>query len=70
MVREPRIKFLRDIIEPATSEHPDLILAKKGEYGRIYQEKSDGRYSVYWDNWQNETFLAEIDKDFVVSDYE
>lgn len=58
MEKGARIKFLTDIDEGATGDHPAFQLAKKGEYGTINEKRKDGWYSVFWDGWKQASFLA------------
>lgn len=59
MEKGTRIKFLVDIIEPATGDHPTYQLAVKGDLGTINEKRDNGWYSVYWDGWKAAPFLAE-----------
>ena len=58
MEKGTRIKFLTDIDEGVTGDHPAFQLAKKGEYGTIKEKRKDGWYSVFWDGWKQAPFLA------------
>ena len=64
-----RIKFRRDIFESATGDHPEFILARKGEPGTIVDHvKSDKEYPyrVTWDGWPHS--FAACDADFTKAD--
>jgi len=65
MEKGTRIKFLQDIIDPATGDHPTFQLAIKGQLGTINEKRDNGWYSVYWDGWKSAPFLAK-EKEFEV----
>ncbi len=58
-----RIRFPREISEPATGDHPKFLLASAGEEGEIvsYNENSVFPYSVKADSWPNSFGANKID---------
>jgi hypothetical protein len=68
MEKGTRIKFLVDIIENATGDHPTFQLAIKDQYGTINEKINDNWYSVYWDGWKQAPFLAKPDEFEVCED--
>jgi len=68
------IIFLKEITEDATGDHPDYLLAKKGQKGTIdYQRKfsidgsqSNEWYNVYWEGWKSASFAAQINVEFKI----
>ncbi len=74
-----RIRFTHTIIESATGDHPDFLLAQYGSYGAIEGYISDDllkaraqhgcedyRYKVVWDGYTEAGFYASEGKDFTV----
>lgn len=61
-----RIRFLRDIEEGPTGEHPAYIYARKGERGRITKVGMcwEG-FWVKWDGWPQAAFGCQS-KDFEI----
>ena len=54
MPKGSRIKFLEEIIEPATGDHPEFLLAKKGGTGHIVGKRPAilrFDYNVLWDEY-------------------
>jgi len=50
-----RIRFLKTLIEPADGDHPEFLMAKEGDLGRIVKKRSANShwdYSVTWDGFQ------------------
>ena len=61
-----KIEFLHDIIEPVTADHPEFLLARKGDCGIIQKHINEKIYSVYWNQWLTAPFTAEEGKDFKI----
>jgi hypothetical protein len=59
-----RIQFQRNIYEPACGDHPEFILCRKGDGGKIVTHACGDKYLVQWDNWQSADFYAEAGQDF------
>jgi len=49
-----RIRFLLDLIEPASGDAPSQIYAKEGDLGQIvgYNQTAHEGYWVTWDRWE------------------
>lgn len=62
MEKGTKIKFLVDIVDPATGDHPAFQLAITGQLGTINEKRTDTVYSVYWDGWSHAPFLADINE--------
>jgi hypothetical protein len=43
-----RIRFMRDLIEPACGDHPAMLFAERGGIGEI---TGHGCYEGYWVKW-------------------
>ena len=74
-----RIRFTHTIIESATGDHPQWLLAEGGSYGTVQGYISeellkaraqhgceDYRYKVVWDGYVESGFYASEGKDFTV----
>ena len=67
-----RIIFLTSIYESTEGEQPVYILAKKGDGGKIVEQRkfdingsqSNDWYTVFWDGWGYASFAAQINVDF------
>ena len=58
-----RIRFPREIIEPANEDHPEFLMASAGEEGEIVSHKETGvfPYSVKTDSWPHSFGADETD---------
>lgn len=65
-IRGTRIRFPREIIQSATGDHPEFLMASAGEEGEVvaYNETGVFPYSVKTDSWPN-SFGAEA-QDFEI----
>ncbi len=52
-----RIRFLRQLTEDACGDHPEFLLASKGELGTVVSNSGKfHRYSVIADHWPSASF--------------
>jgi hypothetical protein len=61
-----RIQFIEEITEDADGDHPEFLLASKGEKGTVVRKVHRGRYVVKADGW-DAPFGATHGTEFVVA---
>jgi hypothetical protein len=63
-----RIRFLKTLTCPPTSEHPGFHYATKGDSGHVTGHDCREGHWVKWEGWTHAAFGAELGVDFEAFD--
>lgn len=59
-----RIRFVKDLTEDATGDHPAFIYAERNTFGVIVGYNQREGYNVLWDGFTTNHFGAELGAEF------